>query len=257
MSLNRFFSEDKDELSFSQDSEDYIVVTEDPSTTNRYYVTELDSILATELDEAVEEKKYSLCEILKSENGPPLIKFFEDVEGRKIALFRAVVDNPPRESRRSMPGLAETLDLALKQYCDYLENNPDVKPCRRLVIPIAELVRRHFQLLVIDPLDNRAECYDSRTFVLSRTYKFFSSVLASRGSIEQFHENYDYIMNTCKKYFPEITFEERALGHQSICNDNDCGPLVVEYAKNAIKDQLPPPPPDIEKARAEQRLKKL
>ncbi|MDX1901220.1 MAG: hypothetical protein SFW66_04330 [Gammaproteobacteria bacterium] len=232
-----------DESSFSNREmlllQDAFIMSSDPcSGGQRYSHFHLNNLLNLILDNEIKNQKAIACETIYFEERN-FIRLFE-MNQRKVALFMTVTDDPPGIDRSSQFHFTETLETALKIYHNYLNDHPDMLPATQCIIPVAEIVRGHFRLLVIDQGNNQAHFYDSKSFLVSHLYEFLSSVKASHGSINAFTENYYYVSSTCEKYFPSITFQNCAFGHQWLCNDYDCGPLVAAYTALAIEGKTPP-----------------
>lgn len=147
----------------------------------------------------------------------------------KIALFRVAL-YPNTDKNDSLNLQCQSLDSLLDEYMNQAID------CDSLIIPIAEVTRAHFRLLVIHPHQHLATFYDSRGSLYGKTAEFFSSMQSSSST---FKKNYYYILETCQKYFPSIQFNDIYLGHQPRSNLNDCGPYVTEYAIQMMQGAKP------------------
>ncbi|EKD73055.1 MAG: hypothetical protein ACD_45C00473G0009 [uncultured bacterium] len=135
--------------------------------------------------------------------------------------------------------------------------------CNKLIIPIAEISRNHFRLLVINVDHKTAIFYDSKSMLASKIAELGLSALDALRAPQEvkeiisipkyFIENYNYISNICKKYFPDVQVYEYWLEHQPLNNHYDCGVFVIEYAKHAaLANELTQKlQVDIEEARVE------
>ena len=164
---------------------------------------------------------------------------------KKIALFKTTI--LPDSSKAFCPDSLTNphLDAVLQCYSD--ENSV----CDKLIIPLVNISRGHFRLLVIEPNDKKATYYDSKLKVMTVLSELFSSAVSAyhgtenKGDISEtiqrvfagFYSHYYYVQSTCERYFPGIYFKEISLGQQGYNNDIDCGLCTVAYAFNELTDK--------------------
>lgn len=112
------------------------------------------------------------------------------------------------------PTLEESLDAYLQKKVN----------STKLIIPIAQLKRNHFRLLVIEPEKKKAVFYESKSMLVGIIAEFWAASF----------DEYQYIAKTCAKYFSLSWVTGDYRGHQAWYNHRDCGPYTVEYAFNEI-----------------------
>jgi hypothetical protein len=196
--------------------EDDFVIVEFPYSLSPYSPSQLNKVLKGWLKDKKDEVKLETSfyvEKLKYCAGWILSK---KINPKKVALFN-VANYPSISSRINIE--YPTLDEALKAY------HQKKISCSKLVIPIAELKRKHFRLLVIEPEKNQAAFYDSK----SRWVGMAAEVM-SANSLEE----YRYIEKVCEKHFPGIVFYAIYFGDQAWNNHEDCGPYTAEYAFHEV-----------------------
>jgi hypothetical protein len=189
-------------------------------------------------------------------------------EGKKIALFSTCYSSVPSLGDEELSPELEELRSSIKRTLsvthnqtleDYFQKYVNKKfSCDLLIIPIAEVVRNHFRLLVINTKLNSAQFYDSKSFFCSVASEHlcagsFAFIAKTLGSKSSFIENYNFILNNiaavCGKFFKNIQLKEIYPGQQSVFNYKDCGPWIVTYAALIINGEEPSTNLNIEEQR--------
>ncbi len=199
-----------------ESKDDDFVVVEFPYDLSPYTSYQLNKILSGWLKDKKEEVKAEDSFYIPKTKYCAGWILSKQLDSKKIALFN-VANYPSSTSQLNKE--YPTLDESLLAYAQ------KKIPCQKLVIPIAELNRKHFRLLVIEPDKNQAIFYDSKSRVVGMVAEMIFA-----NSLEE----YRYIENTCKNYFPDIAFYGVYFGDQPWNNHEDCGPYTVEYAFQEI-----------------------
>ncbi|MEO8401820.1 MAG: hypothetical protein ABI597_08520 [Gammaproteobacteria bacterium] len=180
----------------------------------------------------------------------------------EIAILKVANYPLSKQDKYNYNNSSLNLDDALNAYVQKTKDCQPEIPCTKIMVPICEIGRNHFRLLVIDTINNSAVFYESKSTIYSSVADFCSSTVSVYLSLldseaqsisKTFADNYYYIQNTCQKYFPEIKISYVYFGHQGMINHVDCGPYTLEYMRNHILkiDLLSIPQIDLRELRKE------
>jgi len=193
-----------------------MVLTEFPYSLSPYTAYQLNMIIGGWLKEKKEEIKIlDTFYIEKPQYCSGYIITHSAIQD-KIALFN--VANQPSifcQHNSQYPTLDEALNAYLQKKVI----------CAKLIIPVAQLKRNHFRLLVIEPEKKKAVFYDSKSMLVGMIAEVWAS-----SSVNE----YQYISKTCAKYFSLSWVRAEYQGHQAWNNHRDCGVYTVQYAFNEI-----------------------
>jgi len=241
-------------------SQEYENVAELGFNTYAYLPSELNAIILE-----IYKKKYILLEKCTHPTFEKIIYHVFKNQNQTVILFNVVTDSDKRI--QNLP----FLDEALAFYHSQQNRDPDAL----IVVPIAEIIRRHFRLLTINK--DKIHYYDSKNSIICQGSRIFVPfVPAVNAAIEEMSNHpqaqmdanagylqlfktmtillgslayqtiihyptfLDPVKQTCKKYFGEnVSFYHCAMSHQAYHEHTDCGPYTASYAHLVADGQSP------------------
>ncbi len=181
-----------------------------------YFPYDIDHILARRIEKAVAEKKVEV--INEEQYFTSFIIKSDKTAARQVALFKVVYRHDPVYGRLDLKEI-------MQNYITRMSGNI-------FVIPIADLSRRHFRLLVVDGIKQTMTYYDSKSMASSFGAEVGAAWVRSFFSEEMksWRDCFFDIPKLCKEFLPAYNYSSVSLGHQSLLDNMRCGVYVAEYA---------------------------